>query len=317
MSKKKKEKLPNNTFPIKSHFLDSGSFTLRTQATRWGEENDRDMWEYYDQPEFYEYMDNYAAFIKKFSVAIDHYANVDAIPNPEITWRNQQYMENEHGLHPVPVVHFDGSTKTLKKWLTHYIDLGYDFIALGSLVGNTNKDDCLRWLDTAFDIVCDTPDRCPQVKIHGFGIGRYKLLVKYPWWSTDSTTWTKVGAYGGVFFPPFRKGKWRFDLKPRIVKVSVESPDRYKIQGPHYTALSKMEKDLFHRWLKEIDIPLGSLDEKDEKIEEGVLSWHVPRRIANLYYYERMLKTLPKWPWPYISKDKSGFFGMVKKRKKK
>lgn len=322
MSKKKKNAgkrlgvssaVPKELYPfigiVDSHFLDSGAFTLKTKAMEFAKENPgKSEWDYYDLPEFYEYMDEYAKFILKNKIAIDLFANVDALPNsegkpnPKLTLRNQRYLEDTHGLSPVPVVHY----KTSLKWLQFYIDEGYEIIGLGGLVGSTAQDACRGWIDRCFDLVCDTPDRLPKVKIHGFGVTVYDLLIRYPWYSVDSTSWTKVGAFGGILVPHKRKGKFVFDIQPYLMKVSMDSPDR-KMLGRHFLSMTKAEQAIVKEWCEHIGIPLGEFD-KDGTIKiSGVVTHHAERRAANLHFFEQMRKSLPEYPWPFNSKRRKGF----------
>jgi len=293
---------------VNSHFLDSGSFTLWTKAAKWAKEHGKSQWDFYDTKEFWKYVDDYAAFVKKYSYGIDLFANIDAIPNPDITWRNQQYLEEKHGLRPVPVVHY----KTDLKWLKHYMERDYPVIALGGLVGSTSQDACQGWIDRAFSIVCDQPSRLPLVRIHGFGVTNYDLMLRYPWWSVDSTSWTKVGAYGGIMVPHLRRGKWVFithdpRLIPYVVKVSNDSPDK-KLKGKHYLNMSETEKAIVRKWLDEIEIPLGSFEDDGETIKEmGVVTRHTERRAANLLFFERLRMELPEYPWPFRTAKRKGF----------
>lgn len=292
---------------INSHFFDSGSFTLWAKAQAWAAKKPgRKFRDYYRTPRFQEYvieyMDNYAAFVKKHASGIDYYANVDVIPDPELTWKNQKYLENEHGLTPVPVVHYP----TDLKWLQRYIDEGYDYIGLGGLVGSTKQENCQQWLDRAFNLVCSTKDRKPKVRLHGFGVTVYKLLLRYPWFSVDSTTWTKVAAFGGILVPHKRKGKFVFDRQPYIIKTSHESPT-VKNKGQHVLTISADEKKIVMEWLEKIDIPLGKLGPDGEVLEWGVITRHTERRVANLLYFEAMLASLPPYPWPFVTNRRRGF----------
>jgi hypothetical protein len=288
---------------VKSHFLDSGSFTLWTEAKEYAKEHKTDEWAFYDTPAFYEYMDGYAAFVKKHQEAIDYYANVDAIPNPELTWRNQQYLENTHGLVPVPVVHY----RTEMKWLERYVDAGHGFIALGGLVGSTDQAECRAWLDRCFQIICDTKDRLPRVKVHGFGVTVHELLLRYPWYSVDSTSWTQVGAYGGILVPKRKGGTWDFLAPPMNLKVSHDSPDKL-IKGKHAATLLVGEKQVLRDWLAEINVPFGKVDRDGTVVEPGVLTTHSYRKVANLLYYERLCQALPAYPWPYRTVSRRALF---------
>ena len=284
-----------------SHFLDSGSFALWGKAAKFAQEHGVDQWKYYDTPEFYAYCDRYVEFVKEYAAGIDLYANVDVIPNPELTWRNQQYLEDK-GLSPVPVVHY----RTDLKWLEHYIDRGYPVVALGGLVGSTNQESCRTWIDRCFDVVCATKDRTPKVKVHGFGVTSFELMFRYPWWSVDSTSWAKVGGYGGVMVPHRRGGKWVFNEHPYIVKFSLESPDA-SLRGRHYLTLKTVEQAVVRDWLAYINVPLGAVDGDGQTVAPGVLNSHTDRQLANLKLFEELRKHIPPYPWAWRSSRRPGF----------
>lgn len=287
---------------VQSHFLDSGAFTLKTKATEYAQENGCSQWDYYETKEHWQYVDDYAAFVKEYQAAIDLYANVDVIPNPELTWRNQQYLEEKHGLSPVPVVHFP----TGLKWLRHYLDRGYELIGLGGLVGRTGQDGCRDWLDRVFGLVCNTPDRMPRAKLHGFGVTSHKLLIRYPWWSVDSVAWAKVGGFGNILVPRRkRKGKFDFSVPPYVVGMSVKS-SKQKEADAHYLTMRRGEQEYVRSWLSEIGVPLGKVEE-GEVIEEGVMTTHTFRRMACLLFFERLREWLPEWPWAYNVRECPGF----------
>lgn len=282
---------------VRSHFLDSGSFTLKTKAAAYARANRTSPWDFYETPQFWDYIDAYAAFVKKYAAGIDVYANVDAIQNPKLTWRNQKYLEREHGLCPVPVVHCG----TNLKWLHRYVDAGYELIALGGLV-KAHRERSRDWIEKCFKAV--SVKGVPQVKFHGFGITNWKLLVRYPWWSVDSTTWVKVAAYGGIIVPPCRWGRFLFDRSPSVVKVSNESPDHCDRLRQ---AMSAKEREIMMAWLAEIDVPFGYIRADGEIAVPGVSNRQTERRLANLIYFERLLATLPAWPWAYKASTRRTF----------
>lgn len=281
---------------VASHFLDSGAFSLRPKAVAYAEEKGAPIWSYYNTAEFWSYMKRYVTFVKKYKIAIDLYANVDVIGNAELTWRNQQWLE-KRGLSPVPVVHY-GTDPNLK-WLKHYVKAGYELIGLGGLVGRMGTLACRSWLDDCFNYICNNPKRLPCVKIHGFGVTQYRLMLRYPWWSVDSTTWLKVGGFGGILVPHKRNGRFVFDTSPYIIATSVDSK---KLKGgKHYLNLSSMEQKILREWLDLIEVPLGDRKTKEPK---GVLNNRYQRVKANLLFFEEFRKSLPEWPWPYRPTEK-------------
>lgn len=290
-----------------SHFLDSGSFTLWTRAEEYAKEHNCGEWEFYETDEFWEYVDAYVAFVNEYAAGINHYANIDVLPfrgemkppegktSHDLTWRNQQALE-ERGLTPVPVVHYKAPMTVLHR----YLDAGYDFIGLGGLVGSTMQDSCKAWIDRCFDIICDTPDRMPKVKVHGFGVTSHRLMLAYPWYSVDSTSWTKIGAYGGILIPHKRGGEFVFDKAPYLVSVSFDSP-KMKNRGQHITNLNKAEKEIAEEWLEHIGVPLGEwhYDEEGNPVCDvpGVVTRHTERRVANLHFFEELRKYITTKPF--------------------
>ena len=282
---------------VKSHFLDSGAFSLLSVSEKYQKEhNSNDRWLYFKTKQFKKELDKYAKFVKKYKIAIDYYANLDVIGNPDLTWRNQQYLEKK-GLKPIPVVHF----KTDTKWLEHYIDRGYDYIGLGGLVGQTSQGICFPWLDRCFNIICDTEDRFPKVKIHGFGISAFSLLIKYPWYSVDSTNWFRVGVFGSILIP-YHKGKINFGEEPKKVVVSDQTDKERAFEH-----MPPSKQKMIMKWLDIIGIPLGKNDKKGEVVEEGIINSYVMRTKANLLYFEELQKRLPPYPQPFFDKE-GGFF---------
>lgn len=274
---------------ITSLFLDSGAFTLSRNI---GEKSEED---YYNSKEFLEYINAYVTFIKRYKIAIDLYANIDVIGNSELTWKNQRYLEGRN-LHPVPVVHLG----TDLKWLSMYINKKYKLIALGGLAGSLDFDTKRNWLDSAFTMICDTPNHLPRTKIHGFGVATFKFLLRYPWWSIDTTTWSQTAAYGGITVPHLRKGRFVFNIPPYLVKISDES--KAEEGSRHFSAFSQGEKRIVKKWLSYIRVPFGDVSKQGEIVEEGVTNKNWVRNVANILYFEKFKDYIPEWPWPFIRK---------------
>jgi hypothetical protein len=273
---------------VRWHFLDSGAFTLKTEAAKYAEKTGKSEWTYYDTKAHWKYVDAYCRFVKDHWQSIDYFANVDAIPNPVLTWRNQKYIEDAHGIEPVPVVHY----RTDLSWLHHYVRRGYRYIGVGGLVGEAGSEECGRWLDSLFNLVCATPDRTPSVRLHAFGLTSVELMHRYPWYSVDSASWTKIASYGGILVPHRRKGEWDFTITPYVMKVADESPDRHRA-GYHFHALPKREQQLIEDWLEHIGVPFGS------DTHAGVINSHLIRKDACILFFELMKLSIPPYPWPF------------------
>ncbi len=290
-------------------FLDSGAFSSMTQGVEIN-------------------MEEYADFLKKWNINI--YANLDVIGDAEGTLQNQKHMENL-GVKPLPVFHLGEDWKYLKYYLEHY-----DYIALGGLAGSVSASQkYYTWMDEAFDMICDTPDRTPKAKIHGFGITTFKLLFRYPWWSVDSTSWNVTARYGGIFVPKIKNGKFIYNDVPWKVMVSNRSPAQGE-EGKHFATFSKMEQDVISDYIHSNGFEMGYseykvVDEKyqcseDERfvgpdefirlnygtvplvektVQLGLSNSYKARSIFNSIFFIEFAKYQTEWPWPFSSEKKT------------
>lgn len=299
---------------VRSHFLDSGAFTQyglvqKKLAKKYKSKSEREAhrWDYFDTKAFYRYMDAYAAFVKEHKIGIDFYANVDAIGNPALSYRNLKYLEEQHDLKPVPIIH----NGTDLKWIERHIREGYDYIGFGVSMRVFSRESTLTWLDKAFDLVCSGPGRLPRVKIHGFGITSIGFLFRYPFFSTDSTTWALRAGYGSIIVPLMRRdGTFFADRfpknKPQFVNVSDESP--YIAHQQHTRTMTTNVRAWVEQWLEKIDVPLGRRNKKGEIVEAGVTNCYIARRRANLLFFEWAEQQIEPWPWAFPRPTQGKFF---------
>ncbi len=295
-----KNKLTKSSKTEGLFFLDSGAHSLYTKEVI--KKKHVGGYAFFESDAFWVYVDSYAEFVRKHERYIDYYANVDVIFNPELSWKVLKYLEKEHGLHPLPVVHYGTSLK----WIEKHLEAGYEFIGLGGLGQEATAKAYKRWADQVFTRLCPPPDYTPIVRTHGFAMTAYGLLLRYPWFSVDSATWTKVGAFGSIMVPHKRAGKFVFSEKPYNISVSEDSPDR-KVLGKHITTMSKGERQIVMEWLETINIPYGTNDENGEPVEFGVCNRHSERKVANLLFFEKLRESLPLYPRSFKPVAKQGF----------
>lgn len=300
-----------------SLFIDSGAHGLYNEHVI--KKKHREGYSFFESKEFWEYVDTYCQFIKDNKKTIDVFANVDAIFNPQITWKVQRYIENTYGLTPLPVIHYN----TDEKWLKRYLRKGYDYIALGGLGQEATQSNYVKWADRMFKIICDNKENTPSVKVHGFALTSYRLMTRYPWYSVDSTTWLKNGSFGRILVPPLRQNKWVYDEQFYIVKVSNRKSSGNMIK---ITQTERPIDNVFLRYIEEKGFTLGASDlhyekpsyvlkegesftekvtEKTKKVlvetitERGLCNDGTLRCDLNAEYFVDLADNLPTWPWAF------------------
>ena len=144
-------------------FVDSGAFS----AYSLGKEVD---------------IDQYCEFIHE--VGVKFYAVLDVIGDAEGTYKNLKYMQEVHGLNPLPVFHMGSKEDDLLRLLD------YNYIALGGLVMSPNiKNHCNR----CWEIILK---HSSPPKVHAFGVTNIEIMAAYPWASVDSSSYTGCRRFG-------------------------------------------------------------------------------------------------------------------------
>ena len=292
-------------------FLDSGAFSAFTQGVSID-------------------IQEYIAFIHENKGNLSVYANLDVIGSPEGTWKNQKIMERA-GLNPLPCFHYGEDFK----WLRRYLDQGYEYIALGGMVPISTPN-LLVWLDQVFgNFICDEKGM-PKIKVHGFGLTSFRLMLRYPWYSVDSTSWVVTGRMGSIYVPRFRGGKYVHDEDCWKICVSSRSPSKGDA-GQHIDSLSPHVSKIFLKYIQEKGYVLGRSSFRTESenycLQENE-KWVGAKKIArdgkrevevievvglcndyklrdelNILYFLDLEKEMPEWPWAFQTSQKSAGFG--------
>ena len=180
-------------------FLDSGAFSAHTTGVTIR-------------------LEDYARYVKEHNDFVDFASVLDAIGDPMETWHNFQRL-NALGVPTLPCFHYGED----ERWLIHYIE-NFDFITIGGMVGK--RYGILKsWLDGIWHNYLTDDSGRPRVKVHGFGLTSARLMLRYPWFSVDSTSWVRLAAFGGLMFPGIG-----------VIAISSMSPSR-KLPGQHYDNL--------------------------------------------------------------------------------
>ena len=161
-------------------------------------------------------IDEYIQYIKNNHIG--KYIVLDVVGDPEKSYENLKYMESK-GLQPLPVFHLGSDIK----YLQQLVDEEYFCICLGGTVGS-NRNKRIEFFDECFN-------KFPNTYFHGLGMTDPKLMLKYPWFSTDSTTWL-IG----------RKFCKLATMEGQRIDLPKETPMKEKI-GLNVQFFRKLEKE--------------------------------------------------------------------------
>jgi hypothetical protein len=189
-------------------------------------------------------IDEYADFINRNQDIVAFSANLDDLARDKEqaaknSAANLKTLESlvPKGMYVVPVFHCRENTK----WLKALVDK-YEFIALGGMVPESSA--FLRvWLDELWGDLLTKPNGEPRLKVHGFGLTAFDLMMRYPWFSVDSTSWVLTGRFGSIM---------TLADDGRVIKtcISSESPRR-RAWDRHYDTLPPAQQEAFSRLVEE------------------------------------------------------------------
>lgn len=232
--------------------------------------------------------DAYVQFCKDHP-KISYYVNLDVMPGNssdkaptnqqreeacQQSWRNYHTMINAVPKEKViPVFHFGERFE----WLENYLDAECPYIGL-SLGGRTAVSLYADWLTKVKQYVLDSSGK-PIVKTHGFGLTSFPVMKFMPWHSVDSASWVRSASYGAIYVPKFIRGRYRYDIAPRMINFSPKSPDR-DVANQHYTTLNSREKLILDTYLTSLDPEYTKLGQyevvavaDDYKKQDGEIEW--------------------------------------------
>jgi len=170
--------------PYPPMFADSGAFSAMTQGVSIA-------------------LGDYAQWLLTYKHLFQVYSNLDVIRHPLLTWNNQERLEGDYGLTPLPVFH----VATPWTWLEHYLDR-YRYVALG-VAGHPYRT-YMGWLVRCFQAAQG------RAVYHGFGITAWEPWRQFPWFSVDSSSWGQGFRYGQVpVFLPHRGKFGKFGVGKR------------------------------------------------------------------------------------------------------
>ena len=202
-------------------------------------------------------IDEYIKFVEDNREYIDVYINLDVIDNGQASFDNWKYMRS-CGLNPVPVYHASTDVKYLIKYLKEV-----DYIGIGGIVTWTRKQR-LQSFDRLWSTYLVDFFGIPTHKVHAMGMTSLQLMLRYPWYSVDSTSWVLTGRFGSIFVPRYRNGEYIYDENSWKVCVSNRAADDSFQEGKHITTFSPMERDQILQYIHGKGYVLGKSEFRKE-----------------------------------------------------
>ena len=208
VEQRKKKQLQINT--DKKLFLDSGEYSVSTGKATID-------------------INEYISFIKNHKSIFEVYANLDVIGDVIKTNQNQHHMEQK-GLNPLPTFHYGSDYNELKLLIKKY-----SYIGLGGLVPIAmKKSKIIKHLDNCFSII---RDKC---HIHGWGVTSKDILLRYPFYSVDSTSHIKSSAF-----------RWEiYNVGTKMRRRKLRGSDSKILLKKNSIAMIKMTDEITKIWEK-------------------------------------------------------------------
>lgn len=135
------------------------------------------------------YLRLYAEWCREFKKLWAFYVTVDFGTVCADNWKIHGKLE-KMGIRPVPVYHGDDSMDYIRR----YYDKGYAYQCLGSSRAlRTSVKQLRRYYDVAFNLAAKL-----GVLFHGLAMTKPWSMIAYPWYSIDSSSWSRSAGYGCI-----------------------------------------------------------------------------------------------------------------------
>lgn len=205
----------------------------------------------------------YIAYCKLHKNECDAYVSMDTIPGESglmdhsqssieksaaKSYENLQIMKDA-GLSPIPVFHQGERFE----WLDKMLEDGETYIGVSPYL-RSHQSEIIAWADKVFSRIVNIAGK-PLIKTHGFGVTACNLCTRYPWYSTDSTSWSVGGGYGSILMPQYAGGSPDYSKPPLTLKMSARKQD----QSRGFDGLPEAQQDSIREYAKSLNIPLAEL----------------------------------------------------------
>lgn len=250
----------------------------------------------------------YIAYLKRNQKYLDAYVSLDVIPGTKMkidrsteaveasalqSYRNQQIMKDA-GLHPIPVFHQGENFRHLERYLNDREPcIGISPYTRG------HRLDIMRWMDECFTLCTDSKG-LPICKTHGFGVTSPPLVERYPWYSTDSTSWVMSSGFGFVALPTIKNG-FRDYVDAQSVHLSSRADKIHKLAS--FDHLGPVTQD----YIREVLLKSGmSLRE--------IRNTNYAREALNAQYYIGLERQCSKQPFRHRTANLLNTYSPTKRK---
>lgn len=257
-----------NKPPIYNMLLDSGAFS----AWRLGQPIN---------------LNEYCDFLLENQDWIGHSVALDVINpgDPEAaareSYNNYLYMR-KRGLDPIPVFHVGEDVV----WLKRLIAAGATYVGLSasSIAATAVGDD---WYALIWNYLVNS-EGLPIVKVHAFGEGRTEPLMRFPWYSADSTSWLYTSQRSGII--QLGDGK----------RVAFRNDGLSKRFAVDVSQLSHQEQQILNKTLSDANVSLDILNKRDSNDAFVIRAYLAALYYANLQARVRARQPIYYKPYGFI-----------------
>lgn len=143
--------------------------------------------------------EEYIAWINRWKHHFTCASAPDVIGDPVASVRETEKMlKAVTGIPVLPVFHVGEPWSYLDRWAKEV-----DYLALGGMVPYARRRNLLAaWLRRAYGHIPE------GVRVHGFGLTTWPLLLAFPWYSVDSSSWTAGFRFAQLLLFDDRRGRF-------------------------------------------------------------------------------------------------------------
>jgi hypothetical protein len=233
---------------------------------------------FHKKPEFKLYLKKYIEYLHQFKEYFEFYVTLDIIFQAEASWEIYKEMR-ANDLDPLPVYHYSEDIK----WFAKYCE-ETDYVGIGGLGQLITKPLFFQYADPVFNLICSGNYRrhAPDIRVHGFALGNYDVMSRYPFHSVDASSPFYTSSMGCITMPIWTNGEPNYCAVPK--KITVTSRNKSSnAQRTHFRSMP----DVSHRF-KAVEEYLDQLGTNLEETSDD----YGARNLVNLYFASKMARAI-------------------------